>query len=217
MKLASRIRLLLLLSCLAFSAAEAGVIRGVVRLATPPGKARVSAAVQARARRAESATVREAVVYLEEIPEKVAKKLAEKDSVARMGQAFGRFIPGTLAVPAGATVAFENHDRVYHNAFSVSAAKKFDVGKIAPRGSRTVTFERPGEVKLFCDIDPEETGFVFVTPNRAFVQPDTSGAFAFPKLPPGKYKVRVWHPSRARSSREVEMPKKGDVVLELKI
>jgi plastocyanin len=216
-KLAARIAFLSLLSCLAFASAEAGVIRGVVRLATPAGKASVNSKLQERARRAERAAVQEAVVYLDAIPEKVEKKIAGKDTVARMAQAFGRFIPGTLAVPAGTTVEFENQDRVYHNAFSVSATKKFDVGKYPPRGSRQVKFDRPGEVKLFCDIDPEETGFVFVTPNRAFVQPDSAGAFQFPKLPPGKYKVRVWHPSRSRTSREVEMPKKGDVVLELKI
>lgn len=211
MKNASLFCCLWIAGSIAPTLAGAGVIRGVVRAATAGSKA--TAALS----RAERARVQEAVVYLEAIPEKVEKKLARNQEVVRVGQAYGRFIPATTAVAAGTTVEFENQDRVYHNAFSVSSAKRFDLGKYAPRESRKVTFERTGVIKLFCDIDPDETGYVLVTPNRAFVQPDSTGAFEFPKLPAGKYKLRVWHPTRSKIGRDVEMPKKGDVVVELRI
>ena len=158
----------------------------------------------------------DAVIYLEAIPEKLEKKLAHKDSVARIGQAYGHFVPSTMPIAAGTTVEFENQDRVYHNVFSVSPTQRFDVGKYAPREGRRVRFDRTGEIKLFCDIDPGETGYIFVAPNHAFTRPDSSGAFELPKVPPGKYRLRVWSPGMSRITRDIEMPRRGDVSLDLR-
>ena len=99
--------------------------------------------------------------------------------------------------------------------FSVSPAKRFDIGKYAPSQMRQVTFDTPGVVELFCDIDPSMAGFVFVLPHRVFTRPDASGAFTLPKLPRGNYILKAWHPSLGRLSRKVEMPKKGDLVVTL--
>ena len=185
-------------------------IRGAVRL--PGDGARAASFGPAAPVRG----VTDAVVYLEQIPEKNEKKLSRERRDTTIIQVDRRFIPRVMAVAAGTTIRFENMDRVYHNAFSVSAPRRFDLGKYAPGQSRRVAFDRPGVVRLFCDIDPDENGYVIVTPNHAFVRPDPSGGFALPKLPRGKYHLTVWHPRFGKRTRAIEIPKRGDLVLDLR-
>jgi plastocyanin len=201
--------------------AAAGVIRGV--LVTSPQKIRAGSPADAgaKAKPVVQRGARDAVVYLEEVPEKVEKKLgrnATKKSARppRIVQNQLKFVPRVLATAAGTPVAFENLDRVYHNTFSVSAAKRFDLGKYPPGAVDTVVFDRVGVANLHCDIHPDESAFVVVVPNHAFARPDSLGRFALPKLPKGQYRLRVWHPRLGQISRAVEVPKRGDVVLELK-
>ena len=206
---------------LAAAPVAAGVIRGV--LVTSPRKTRTLAADStAAAKPVRQREASDAVVYLERVPDKVEKKLTHrglfrrKPRPPRIVQAKLHYVPHVLAAAAGTAVEFENLDRVYHNTFSVSAAKRFDLGKYAPGALDTVVFERVGVANLHCDIHPDESGFVVVVPNHAFTRPDSLGRFALPKLPRGRYSVRVWHPRLGEISRAVEMPKHGDVELELK-
>ncbi len=205
--------------CLASSTAGAGVIRGVLRIKG----ARVASAASTARGRVPAAVARQlnpgsgAIIYLDSIPEKVEKKLAKSAGSVTIGQAYGEFIPKVAAVPAGDTVVFENHDRVYHNAFSVSPTRKFDIGKYAPRQSRRVVFNRPGTVSLFCDIDPGESGYIVVVPNHAWTTPGADGLFELPKLPAGRYRLHVWHPSKRPITKDVEIPKRGDVALDLRM
>lgn len=204
--------------------ASAGMVRGTVwmnRKAPAASKTITGRAAIAKHQRG----VAEAVVYMEKIPKNLELKLSgrgwsffssrPKPKFARIVQKSRRFTPRVLAVPVGTSVEFQNRDRVYHNAFSVSTARRFDIGKYPPGGADTVTFERPGVINLHCDIHPEMLGFIVVTPNHAFVRPDSLGRFQLPKLPPGPYTVRVWHPQRGEIRRAIDMPKRGDVTLDL--
>jgi len=188
--------------------ASGGVIRGKLRL--PPASAAIgptSAAIQGGPE--------DAVVYIEGLPEKVERKLSRKVDRPKIVLAGHRFTPRVLPVAMGTTVRFQNQDRVYHNTFSVSPTRRFDLGKYAPGRSKRVTFDRVGVVNLYCDIHPTMAGFVVVLPHRVFTQPGRSGDFAFPKLPPGTYTVKVWHPRLGERSREVEIPRRGNVTLRL--
>ncbi len=213
----SRLRWPLVGICLLLPApAVAGVIRGTVRASSvqtshgPDGRGPSSSSPF------EHDSDGDAVIYLEDIPKKLEQKLAKGTPAARIVQRNGRFVPRVLPVVAGTTVTFENRDNVYHNAFSPSPAKRFDIGKYAPHETRWVTFDHPGIVELFCDIDPNEMGLVVVVPNHAFTRPNAAGKFALPKLPPGKYRLTVWHPAHPKRTLDVEMPKRGDVVLALR-
>lgn len=165
--------------------------------------------------------ITDASIWIDRVPESVEKKLsrrgwfAPKPRLARIVQSKSRFTPRVLAVPAGSDVEFQNLDRVYHNAFSVSAARRFDLGKYPPGRLDTVRFERPGVVNIHCDIHPSEIGFVVVTPNHAYARPDSLGRFKLPNLPPGAYTLRVWHPQLGELRRKVEVPKRGDIHLEV--
>jgi hypothetical protein len=106
-------------------------------------------------------------------------------------------------------------DPIYHNVFSPSPLKRFDLGKY-PRGeSRAVTFNRPGVVNVFCDIHSDMEAFVLVLPHHAFTQPDADGRYALPALPPGHYVVRAWHPDLQEIRREVDVPESGDLQVDL--
>jgi plastocyanin len=142
---------------------------------------------------------------------------AESDATphAVIGQAEHRFLPRVLPVALGTKVFFENRDRVWHNAFSISPAKRFDLGKYPPRQTRAVTFDAPGVVQLYSDIDPSMAGFVFVSPSPIFTQPDAGGAFALPDLPAGTYTLKVWHPTLGRLTRRVEVTGQADAAVSL--
>ncbi len=166
-------------------------------------------------------TLREAVVWLEAIPEKVERGLEWRwrQEASRHGprivQAESRFIPRVSAVAIGTDVEFENLDRVWHNVFSVSRASQFDLGKCPPGRIDTVRFERAGLVNLHCDIHPEETAFVMVVPNHAYARPDSLGRFSLPKLSPGSYQLMLWHPRLGQRRHPFEMPRHGDVDLDV--
>jgi hypothetical protein len=155
------------------------------------------------------------------VPEKVEKKLssrgwfAPKPRSPRIVQQDLRFAPRVLAAVAGTAVEFRNLDRVFHSTFSVSAANRFDLGKYAPGHRDTVLFDQPGVVNLHCDIHPDENGFVVVVPNHAYARPDSFGRFDLKKLPPGRYTANAWHPRLGESSAAFEVPKRGNVALQL--
>lgn len=185
--------------------AGAGVVHGIVRIAP------------SAARDEPRASVREVVVYLDSIPPKLERKLAKHAADGLVFQSRNGFRPNVLAIAAGTDVRFQNRDRVYHNVFSVTPVCHFDVGPIPPRASRLVRFRNPGVVQIFCELDSEESGFLFVTPNHAFTQPDRAGRFRLPKLKSGRYLLRLWHPSLGAASREIEMPRRGDLTLDLSL
>jgi len=104
-----------------------------------------------------------------------------------------RFMPGALVVQVGTTVEFLNSDSFYHNVFSLSAPRKFDLGRYRKGDSRPVTFNTPGLVRLFCEIHPGMLGYVLVSPSPWTAAASPEGNFAITNVPPGRYDIFVWH------------------------
>ena len=106
-------------------------------------------------------------------------------------------------------VSFPNLDREYHNVFSYSRAKRFDLGRF-PRGeTREVTFGEAGLVRVYCEIHEHMRAFVLVvdSPYTATAGPD--GKFTFPKVPPGSYTLVAWHEQYETVRKAVEIPASG--------
>src|SRR6266480_2294400 len=76
----------------------------------------------------------------------------EHEGRAIMDQRHETFVPYVLAVTVGTTVDFTNSDRTYHNVFSLSKPRRFDLGRYATGQSKSVRFDRPGVVRVFCEI-----------------------------------------------------------------
>jgi plastocyanin len=169
---------------------------GVTDLATPAGR--------------EVPDLRRAVVYLETAPRGAFE--AREPVRLRMDQRNETFVPHVLAVTTGTVVDFPNNDGTYHNVFSLSAAKRFDLGRYAQGRSKSVRFDRPGIVRVFCDIHSHMSAFVLVFGHRYFATTDTDGRYEIPDIPPGAYSVAAWHEGDARDTRTVVIPAQGGIV-----
>jgi plastocyanin len=106
-----------------------------------------------------------------------------------------RFVPDLVVVPDGSTVSFPNMDPIFHNIYSLSKAKAFDLGSYDKGQTRKVVFSKPGIVDVYCHLHPNMAATVVVTPNRWYARPDRSGHYEIPGVPPGRYTVVAWHKS----------------------
>lgn len=159
--------------------------------------------------------LRRGVVYLETAP---AAALEERErSRAVLDQRNETFVPHVLAVTVGTVVDFPNSDRTYHNVFSLSRAKRFDLGRYAAGRSRPVQFDRPGVVRVFCDIHSHMSAFVLVFNHPYFDVADANGRFRIENVPQGTYNVIAWYEGEARANRSVAVPQGGVVDLEFTV
>jgi plastocyanin len=130
----------------------------------------------------------------------------------RMDQLGQRFVPRILAIVAGQTVEFHNSDNVFHNIFSYSPPKKFDLGRYPKGKSRSVTFVKAGAVQVYCDIHSDMRADIIVTPSRSFALIGPSGRFRIADVTPGPHTVKVWLPTGERSET-IEVPQQGSALL----
>ena len=130
-----------------------GTIRGRVELRqSPPDLARRPNAGDLSMPRGHDPTDRRrSVVYLETAPRAAFDQRADEYR-PRLDQRNETFVPHVLAIVAGTTVDFPNSDETYHNVFSLSSTKPFDLGRYAAGHSKSIRFDRPGIVRVFCDI-----------------------------------------------------------------
>jgi plastocyanin len=159
--------------------------------------------------------LRRGVVYLETAPQGAFEERESPRAV--MDQRNETFWPHVLAVTTGTLVDFPNSDKTYHNVFSLSKPKRFDLGRYAAGHSKSVRFDRPGVVRVFCDIHSHMSAFVLVFNHPFFDVTDPDGRFRLTRVPPGTYTVVGWYEGEARISRSVTLPAGVTVDLEMAI
>ncbi len=137
---------------------------------------------------------------------------AGKRPPARMDQLGQRFVPRVLAVVSGQEVEFHNSDNVFHNIFSYSPPKKFDLGRYPKGKSRSITFTKPGVVQVYCDIHSDMRGDIIVSPTARLALIGPSGGFRIGDVPAGDHTVKVWLSSGTRSAA-VQVPERGTATL----
>lgn len=148
------------------------------------------------------------VVFLDELDAPPAPLPAPARAVIR--QVEKQFVPDVLPVMVGTTVDFPNGDAVFHNVFSLSKAKPFDLGIYEQGGSRSVTFDRTGLVKVYCNIHPQMIANVLVLGNPYFATTDHEGRFTIPDAPPGGATLRAWSArSREQPRRRIQITAQG--------
>jgi plastocyanin len=125
------------------------------------------------------------------------------------------FLPPLLPVQVGTTVEFPNLDNIYHNIFSYSPAKRFDLGRYRPdeRPIPSVLFDVPGLVTLRCDIHEHMRGLILVLKTPYFVITDEGGRFRLSGLPSGRYTLKAWIDSKTTLEQPVEL--KSDATLHI--
>jgi plastocyanin len=145
-----------------------------------------------------------AVVYLEgnfsHIPQPVAH------ATAQMAQKGMTFTPDLVAVLVGGTVEFPNLDDTYHNVFSYSKAKRFDLGRYRKdEKPGSVLFDKPGAVTVHCDIHERMRGTVLVLGTPYFVKTDAQGRYRLEHLPAGNFSLKAWVTEREVRERSVQL------------
>lgn len=110
-----------------------------------------------------------------------------------------QFVPYVKPVFVGSTVRFPNSDNIRHQVYSFSPAKKFELPLYAGGNAAPVTFDKPGVVVLGCNIHDWMIGYIYVADTPFFAKTGPLGTASIADLPPGEYRVRIWHPSMDRA------------------
>jgi plastocyanin len=143
-----------------------------------------------------------AVVYLE-------GSFPRRNSTAetQMLQKDLTFAPTLLPVQTGTRVAFPNLDDTYHNIFSLSPAKRFDLGRYRPEETPipSVVFDVPGLVTVRCDIHEHMRALILVLDTPYFTMSDPDGRFRLSGLPSGRHTLKAWLSSKTTLERPVEL------------
>jgi len=127
------------------------------------------------------------------VPKNGPPPAASAGQRAIMDQRNEQFRPRALAVQTGTTVDFVNSDEFYHNVFSLSSAKKFNLGRYRKGVARSETFGKPGLIKLFCDIHPRMIGYILAVDTPWIGSAAPAGDFSIDNVPAGSYEVLIWH------------------------
>jgi plastocyanin len=170
---------------------DAGAVRGRVLFAGPTPMVEHRPAVgDIGGARAQAVDRRRSVVYLDSVPQPAFYEL--KTQHPRMDQRDEQFEPRVLAITVGSTVDFPNSDTKFHNVFSLSRANSFDLGRYPPGKTGAFRFDKPGIVRVFCDIHSHMNGYIFVFGHPYFAVTDSDGRYIIPRVPAGTYTLVVW-------------------------
>jgi hypothetical protein len=127
------------------------------------------------------------------------------------------FVPHVLPVLRGSTVEFPNKDPVFHNVFSLSSSRSFDLGRYPKGTSKSVRFDRPGTVQVFCHIHSDMSAVVLVLDNPFFTIPAAPGRYTINGVPAGEYRLVAWHERIKPIVRSVRVRAGQTTILDLNV
>ncbi|MEO8544467.1 MAG: methylamine utilization protein [Betaproteobacteria bacterium] len=145
----------------------------------------------------------DAVVFLES---REAHALVKPLQGAEMAQKAKQFDPTVLVVTAGTAVTFPNRDTVRHHVYSFSPNKTFELKLYAGVPANPVVFDKTGIAVLGCNIHDSMTAWVVVVDTPYFGRSSASGIVSLALVPPGNYRLRVWHPALPVGAPAADQP-----------
>jgi len=194
-------RLVLVLMLLLALPAAAEELRGRLQLLGKGGKGP-----------ARGSDVRQALVWYEP-----ASPAPASPSTFVMTTRGKQFEPRTLTIPVGSRVRFPNEDVILHNVFSVSGASSFDLGLYRRGKGKEQKFDRPGLVRVFCNVHHSMVGYILVLQSPYVATPDAEGRFVLTGLPRGPGRLTVWHEQAELAGMDVQVPRAEPLAPRLEI
>lgn len=204
-------------------ATQAGTIKGTVRAQGKEGTDQNAADGKYESRkfkfaeRVDYSALHDFVVYIDQ-------PLAEKTppptkpvqvETRKVSQKSATFSPHVLPVLVGTTVEWPNHDEIFHNVFSISEVKSFDLDLYKGNPpEKKVTFDKPGRVDVFCSIHSTMHCIVLVLENPYFIATDENGHYSITNVPAGTFKLKAWHDRLPSQVKEVTVTDNGEVTLD---
>jgi plastocyanin len=143
------------------------------------------------------------LVFLDRTPSDAWKAPPGKRLV--ISQKNRTFTPRVLPIVKGTTVDFPNDDNIFHNVFSLSKTRPFDLDIYPPGTSKLVTFPKTGWVKVYCNIHPDMLTHIIVLDNPFFCLTDQKGIFVIPDVPDGEYALRTWYEYGEETRTEIKI------------
>lgn len=131
-----------------------------------------------------------AIVFLESREARAATRPAQGAEIAQVAK---QFQPQVSVVPVGTSVAFPNRDTVRHHVYSFSPAKTFELKLYTGTDANPVVFDKPGIAVLGCNIHDQMAAWVVVVETPYYARSGASGRATLENVPPGSYRLRVWH------------------------
>jgi plastocyanin len=165
----------------------------------------------------------DAAVVLEPLPGAPAPRTrahaAKHVSIEQRG---AEFIPYVTVVQTGAAVDFPNNDTVRHHVYSFSQPKRFEIKLYAGKPGQPITFDKPGEVVIGCNIHDWMEAYVLVVETPYFGKTGPDGQVRIANLPAGRYRLQLWHPLQKTRvvASEIEVgiaPSRLNLVLDARV
>ena len=198
---------------------EAGTIRGTVSAevkSNDPGGGKNSSYGSRRYKFLEQVDYSGFTDFVVSIPDMEVRSPVGEKPTAKVEQKDGMFVPHVLPVVSGTTVEWPNRDEIFHNVFSISEARPFDLGYYKSKDdAKSILFEKPGRVDVFCSIHSRMNCIVLVMPNPWFSITDNRGRFEIRDIPAGTYRLKAWHERLPPKYVEVTVPETGVVDLDI--
>lgn len=155
------------------------------------------------------ADLKEFLVYIDQqIPAGVHPPLKTMQVVI---QKDGTFTPHIMPILVGTTVEWPNHDQIYHNVFSMSDPKPFDLGLYKHGEVKKVTFDQAGRIDVFCSIHTKMHCIIWVLENPFYATTNSKGGYTVSNVPAGTYKLKAWHERLPSQIKEITVPETGEV------
>ncbi len=189
---------------IASSGAGAATVQGTITVKPAPARRVANRYVGAA-----SPTTQQAlpvIVYLRGAGLPTAKTAVRAPVMAQRDTAFS---PALLVVARGSTVSFQNGDPFYHNVFSYSKTKRFDLGRFPKPETKAVAFDKAGAVDIFCEIHSSMRGVVLVVETDFHDAVSSTGTYALRDVPPGKWELVIWHADRGQKVQAITVPASG--------
>lgn len=149
--------------------------------------------------------VQQVVIYIEYLE----NKYSPSANNPTMKQINRTFIPHVLPIIVGQEVDFPNYDSIYHDVYSESAVKKFELPAYANGASKSLKFNKIGVAELFCGIHTNMNAYIVVLQNPFFAMPDKNYTYKISNVPAGKYVLKAWHPRLNLKTQTITVPEKG--------
>ena len=140
------------------------------------------------------------VIYLELPAGQKAKLATANESMALQAR---QFSPRVRILPPGSKVEFSNQDPFSHNVFSKAAQGPFDTDVFGRGKKKSTTVKEAGIYPIYCNVHPRMTGFLIAVNSPYYAQAGADGRFTIGNVPPGTYKLHVWHERAAEQTAMV--------------
>lgn len=207
--------LVVLAGWLGASAATSGTLPAPLRPGQDQGDATIEGKVEIPRGRPNAALPRYPNQSVQPMPPEPRKAVVYLDgtfpagsvpNIVRMGQKGFQFDPALLPIRRGSSIEFPNGDDLYHNVFSYSKAKRFDLGRYRKDEKPAVQkFDRAGVVRLSCEIHSHMEGVILVLDTPYFQKTEADGSYRLEGLPPGKFLLKAWISEKHVYERPVEL------------